>query len=558
MKPLVLLTILLATSICYAQPISYEWGNDLYTDNNWGIEPYGICVDLNGNSFVYGRYGGSADFSTDATPVLHTSQGVMDHFVLKYSPNGELEWVRFFQNTGGDMFIYDIEADQQGNVFLVGQYNGTIQLKIGSGPSDFRSSVGQTDIFLLKLSSDGNSEWSKSFGGGNADLARSLTIDGENNIILSGSAHTDVEVEYDADATGFLVLSESQQILCIKIDPFGNTQWIRTYGTSNIGTEGRVITTDNDNNVYLGGTFRGDIYFPDILHLAQGIDFGDVIIFKFSPSGELLKVIDYGGDGYDYLRSIQVDGFGNIYTSGSNQYSIDLDPSAVTQLFQPHEFIQKLDADGNFLWGKSYSSMDLLNLKLDNYDHPVISANLYNTEFFVSGSGFNTPGDGPDLLVARMGVDGSFFWAKNTGADIYGHQVSQAGLAIDVNDNILITGYSNMSMDMDPTIGVDMSISSSGSGRGCYTIKISDASTELFENESSTSFTVSPNPTAGNIELYSIEEGYLEIFNSTLQKVSGSNVSIGVNNVDLPQLDGLYFLKLSSGDKVECIKVIRN
>lgn len=55
--------------------------------------------------------------------------------------------------------------------------------------------------------------------------------------------------------------------------------------------------------------------------------------------------------------SIAVDAVGAVYTMGSNEGTIDLDPgnvvSSATSMGREELFISKLDALGNFLWGKS-------------------------------------------------------------------------------------------------------------------------------------------------------------------------------------------------------------
>jgi DNA primase len=65
----------------------------------------------------------------------------------------------------------------------------------------------------------------------------------------------------------------------------------------------------------------------------------------------------FGGIGYDIGNSVTVDDEGNVYTTGSFNDTVDFDPGPDVMKLNPGRgsaiFIQKLDANGNFLWAKS-------------------------------------------------------------------------------------------------------------------------------------------------------------------------------------------------------------
>ncbi len=71
--------------------------------------------------------------------------------------------------------------------------------------------------------------------------------------------------------------------------------------------------------------------------------------------------ITQGNTGGDEIWDITTDAQGNIYITGSFTDSVDFDPGPGTHwLWQyagntkPDAFIQKLDANGNFIWAKSF------------------------------------------------------------------------------------------------------------------------------------------------------------------------------------------------------------
>ncbi len=65
-----------------------------------------------------------------------------------------------------------------------------------------------------------------------------------------------------------------------------------------------------------------------------------------------------GGEGFDAVNTIAVDNEGNVYTTGSFNDTVDFDPGTgvyiLSAIGESDIFIQKLDANGNFLWAKSF------------------------------------------------------------------------------------------------------------------------------------------------------------------------------------------------------------
>jgi hypothetical protein len=72
--------------------------------------------------------------------------------------------------------IDGVATDANGNVFIVGNFGGTVTL---GGPA--LTSVGDLDIFLAKFGPDGNHLWSQSFGGLDIDFANDIAVDTDGN-----------------------------------------------------------------------------------------------------------------------------------------------------------------------------------------------------------------------------------------------------------------------------------------------------------------------------------------------------------------------------------------
>ncbi|MFN8360847.1 MAG: SBBP repeat-containing protein [Candidatus Kapaibacterium sp.] len=76
-----------------------------------------LAVDINGNSFITGFFGGATTFGSRSV----TSAGQFDVFVVKYSSSGAMTWLQ--RGGGSDFdFPYGVAADKLGNTFVIGDY----------------------------------------------------------------------------------------------------------------------------------------------------------------------------------------------------------------------------------------------------------------------------------------------------------------------------------------------------------------------------------------------------------------------------------------------------
>ncbi len=159
-------------------------GNWLWAKQAGGTdwdEGKSIAVDANGNSYVTGYFRSSS--ITFGTTTL-TSIGSGDIFVAKLDSNGNWLWAK---QAGGA--IEDdgngIAVDDNGNSYVTGCFYsdsitfGTITLT--------NNNNGDSDIFVAKLDSNGNWFWAKQAGGMSNDNGESIAIDANGNSYVTGS-----------------------------------------------------------------------------------------------------------------------------------------------------------------------------------------------------------------------------------------------------------------------------------------------------------------------------------------------------------------------------------
>jgi hypothetical protein len=111
------------------------------------------AADSDGNVYVTGFFTDTPDFDPGAGVASFASNGLEDAFLSKFTADGDLLWVRVWGGSGWDNGL-GVTVDPAGNVYLTGEFMGTVDFDPGS-EIDFRTSQGTRDVFVIKLTPDG-------------------------------------------------------------------------------------------------------------------------------------------------------------------------------------------------------------------------------------------------------------------------------------------------------------------------------------------------------------------------------------------------------------------
>jgi len=313
-------------------------------------------------------------------------------------------------------------------------------------------------------------EWVKAFGNTSPYARISTTIDILGNIYTTGIFSGTVDFDPGVETTTLTSAGPFNNIFIQKMDASGNFLWAKSFEgtafleTGTIPTIGPVINTDALGNVYTTGHYIGNVDFDpgeDTFNLSSAGN-SDVFVLKLDPSGNFLWAKSFGGPSYEYSTSSCVDDFGNIYTTGRLYGTADFNPDLslnvnLTSAGEEDVYVQKMDADGNFLWAKRFggTSTDLAHsISVDN------SGNIYTTGSFRSTVDFDPgPGmanltatiTGSDIFVQKMDSSGNFLWARKFGAPLADYAYSNC---VDALGNVYTTGtFTGTGGDFDPGVG---------------------------------------------------------------------------------------------------------
>jgi hypothetical protein len=250
---------------------------------------------------------------------------------------------------------------------------------------------------------------------------------------------------------------------CITNIAFSQTfDWAKSFG----GTSADHVTSmsiDAEGNVYLVGNSSGKVDFDPGVGVANLTAKNvDIYINKLDAAGNYLWAKLIGGTNNDNSSFSKLDNLGNLFVVGSVVGDMNETTGEVTVSQAYTSFVSKIDADGNFIWIKTFEGSDYSNsINFNSFDIGT-TGNIYLTGTFTGTCNFNpnsgtanltAAGDNraPDAFICKLDASGNYIWAKSFGND--GSENSRR-LVIDPAENIYITGHFSDTVDFDPGVGV--------------------------------------------------------------------------------------------------------
>lgn len=447
-------------------------------------EAAGMAVDATGNVYVIGSFQGSIQFGAGAGSL--NSAGLFDVFFAKYNTVGSLVWAKRI-GAAGVAGGYGIAVDGAGNVFIAGNFNGTVDFDPGPGAKNL-TSAGGFDAFLAKYDGDGALLWAHQLGANQFEEARSIALDTSGNVFVAGIFNGTVDFD-PGPANVELQAAGSSDLFLAQYSSAGALVWAKQLeGT---GSE-RVLSMVSGigGQVYIAGHFEGSVDFDpgagDLILDALGDS--DVFFAQYDADGALVWAQSVGGFFYEEARGIATDRFGNVYLTGRYGETVDFDPGpGIAELDNAginDAFFAKYDADGAFLWANSIGGdgNDIgNNIAVDSFGQVCVTGQYMNTVDFDPGndtSNLSATGD-IEIFVARYTASGEFLWAGSIGGT---SMEESAAIALDAQQNIYFTGYFKGTADFNP--GPASGSLQSGGEEDVFIAKFKAATTAVAEPES--------------------------------------------------------------------------
>jgi hypothetical protein len=253
-----------------------------------------IKTDSNGNMEWDKRFG-SSGYDGSGTDVIELSDGsyillgvkhlsdtlpLFSIWVIKTDINGNLVWDKTFSKESKSCY-------------------GRIMKKLNDGGYIIAGSIRYpSDLYLLKINSEGILQWEKSFNRNKYEYCNSLDTTSDGGFIILGNTCNDLP--YD-------------DVWLVKTDSEGELQWDKTYDVGDDLLEGASVQTTSDGGFIIGGWYW---------YNRAGTD---GFLLKTNDTGEQEWFKTYHRTFWNYVHSAQqtTDG-GYILTGVTDEVSLPL------------------------------------------------------------------------------------------------------------------------------------------------------------------------------------------------------------------------------------------
>src|SRR6476661_376555 len=261
-----------------------------------------------------------------------------------------------------------------------------------------------------------NFEWLKQLGTPKDDLFQSTALDSAGNVYLTGSTFDPLSGT-----------NPSTNAWVAKYDSSGSQSWLKQLGGSN--NYPSEVTVNSAGSVYLTGSIASASPQPLFNNL-------DAWVAKYDNTGSQLWLKQFVGtpDFNDYPSGLAVDSAGNVYISGTTEYT-----SSGAGGGPRTAWVAKYDDSGNQLWLKNVNSdtHDISDgIKVDSSGHVYLTGINYNF-----GHGYPPA---VDTWAAKYDSNGNQLWLKQfRTANSDSLSDSSSDLAVDSAGNLYLTGATN-------------------------------------------------------------------------------------------------------------------
>ena len=313
-----------------------------------------------------------------------------DALLVKLRADGGVEWAKTYGGEGEDMAL-DVKAVPSGGYIVVGWTESF--------------GAGSTDCWLLRLDDYGNVQWSKAYGGPEAEQAVKVDmLPGGDYVVAAGTT------SFGAGGADYWVLRVRQD---------GEVVWQKAYGGPNddapINAYGEQVVravVGADGNIVVGS-----------VSLSFGKGGGDVWVLKLDQAdGTPIWQYAYGGPDEDSNWMLTRATGGGYLFSGS-LYDVDKDESDT--------WVVKLSEDGAIVWQKTLGLPKVFDEAL--YHIPLADGGVLVEAYFEQSAE-----DDWRTLIAKLDSAGALRWSK-----VYRNgPVSWPNAAAEVSQGLVVVGVS--------------------------------------------------------------------------------------------------------------------
>jgi len=488
-------------------------------------------------------FGGSGD--DRAYSIKQTSDGGYIVAGYSYSNDGDVNgnygyadyWIVKLNANGDTTWTKSYGGLYVDYAYSISQTNDGGYIVAGTTSStdgDISGNNGQNDYWILKLNAIGDTLWTKCLGGSRNESAYSISQISDGGYIIAGFSSSN-----DGDVSGNNGNVGNADYWIVKLNEIGDTLWTKCLGGSNGDYANYISQTSDGGYIVAGYSYSNDGY------VSGNHGQYDYWIVKIDAIGDTLWTKCLGGSRNETTKSISQTSDGGYIVAG---FSNSSDGDVSVNKDSSDAWIVKLNATGDTLWTKCLGGSDhdyAWSIKQTTDGGYIIAGFSSSNDGDVSGNHGNS-----DYWIVKLNAIGDTLWTKCLG----GSNSDDARSINQTSDGGYIVAGISRSNDGD--------VSGNHGGSDYWIVKLSpDTLTSVPEINQKDLFSLYPNPAKNNVQLIMSNEQLknvrIEIVSITGKTVYTSSLRGTKQAIDLSnQAKGIYFVKLIGEGFVSVEKLV--
>ena len=305
-------------------------------------------------------------------------------WVVKLNSTGNIEWQKSIGGAGTGLAV---QQTTDGGYIVAGlsEYHD----------GDVTGNHGSTDCLIVKLTSAGNIEWQKSFGGSKVESVFAIQQTTDGGYILAGNSNSN-----DGDVTGHHGIYADYWV--VKLNSTGNIEWQKCLGGSNVDLAYAIKQTADGGYIVAGFSASTD---GDVTGNHGSSDYW---VVKLTSTGNIIWQKSLGGSGNDDAYAVQQTADGGYIVAG---ISASKDGDAIGNTESGDYWVVKLNSTGTIEWQKSLGGSSVEQpyaIQQTNDGGYIIAGISYSNDGDVTG---NHGGNG-DCWIVKLNSTGNIEWQK--------------------------------------------------------------------------------------------------------------------------------------------------
>jgi len=213
---------------------------------------FSLKADSSNNIYLSGYFSNTVDFNFTVGVDNHVSNGSGDIYVMKVNSNGSYGWTKTFGGAGFDI-CWDLELDDLGNIYITGNFEGTVNFNF-TGGTDNHTSNGSNDLFLTKIYSDESYGWTKTLGSDSWESSYEISIDEFSNLYIAGYFRNTVDFDPGVGVTSKTISSFHEGFVS-SFDKDGNFRFVKTQVSDSSQGSDIYALAYSSGKLYIAGDF---------------------------------------------------------------------------------------------------------------------------------------------------------------------------------------------------------------------------------------------------------------------------------------------------------------